>query len=53
MDINPVMLKMAHHCSAGKNIEWKEGYATSLSFINKPFDLAMCHKCPSNNQPLC
>jgi ubiquinone/menaquinone biosynthesis C-methylase UbiE len=25
VDINPIMLSIARHCSVGKHIEWKEG----------------------------
>jgi SAM-dependent methyltransferase len=42
VDINPVMLNMARHCSAGKDIDWKEGSAISLPFQNKSFDLVVC-----------
>jgi ubiquinone/menaquinone biosynthesis C-methylase UbiE len=44
VDINPVMLNVAHHCSAGKDIDWKQGSATSLSFPNEFFDLVVCQQ---------
>ena len=44
IDINPVMLDMARHCSAGKDIEWKEGSAMSLPFPNEFFDLVVCQQ---------
>jgi ubiquinone/menaquinone biosynthesis C-methylase UbiE len=44
VDINPVMLNVARHCSAGKNIEWKEGSAMSLPFPNESFDLVVCQQ---------
>lgn len=44
VDINPVMLNVARHCSAGKDIEWKEGSAMSLPFPNESFDLAICQQ---------
>jgi ubiquinone/menaquinone biosynthesis C-methylase UbiE len=44
VDINPVMLNVARHCSAGKNIEWKEGSVTSLPFPNESFDLVVCQQ---------
>ena len=44
VDINPVMLNVAHHCSAGKDIDWKQGSATSLPFPNESFDLVMCQQ---------
>ena len=44
VDINPVMLNMARHCTAGKEIDWKEGSATSLPFPNKFFDLVVCQQ---------
>jgi SAM-dependent methyltransferase len=44
IDINPVMLNVAHHCSAGKDIDWKQGSATSLPFPNESFDLVVCQQ---------
>jgi ubiquinone/menaquinone biosynthesis C-methylase UbiE len=44
VDINPVMLSIARHCSVGKHIEWKEGSAMSLSFPNESFDLMICQQ---------
>jgi ubiquinone/menaquinone biosynthesis C-methylase UbiE len=44
IDINPVMLNVARHCSDGKNIEWKEGSAMSLPFPNESFDLVVCQQ---------
>jgi len=44
VDINPVMLNMARHCSVGKNIDWKEGSAMSLPFPNEFFDLVVCQQ---------
>src|ERR671923_2125206 len=44
VDINPVMLNVARHCSAGKDIDWKEGSATSLPFPNEFFDLVICQQ---------
>jgi ubiquinone/menaquinone biosynthesis C-methylase UbiE len=44
VDINPVMLNVAHHCSSGKDIEWKEGSATSLPFPNESFNLVICQQ---------
>jgi SAM-dependent methyltransferase len=44
VDINPVMLNVARHCSAGKDIEWKEGSAMSLPFPNESFDLVVCQQ---------
>jgi ubiquinone/menaquinone biosynthesis C-methylase UbiE len=44
VDINPVMLNVARLCSAGKNIEWKEGSVTSLPFPNESFDLVVCQQ---------
>src|ERR687894_2564545 len=44
IDINPIMLNVAHHCSAGKDIDWKQGSATSLPFPNESFDLVMCQQ---------
>jgi ubiquinone/menaquinone biosynthesis C-methylase UbiE len=41
VDINPLMLNVARHCSAGKNIDWKEGSATSLPFPNESFDVVI------------
>ena len=44
IDINPVMLNMARHCSAGKDIEWTEGSAMSLPFPNESFGLVVCQQ---------
>ena len=44
VDINHVMLNVARHRYAGKNIDWKEGSATSLPFPNKFFDLVVCQQ---------
>jgi SAM-dependent methyltransferase len=44
VDINPIMLNVARHCSAGKGIEWKEGSAISLPFPNESFDLVICQQ---------
>jgi SAM-dependent methyltransferase len=44
VDINPVMLNVAGHYSAGKDIDWKQGSATSLPFPNEFFDLVMCQQ---------
>jgi ubiquinone/menaquinone biosynthesis C-methylase UbiE len=44
IDINPIMLKVAHHCSVGKDIDWKQGSATSLPFPNESFDLLVCQQ---------
>lgn len=44
VDINPVMLNVARHCSAGKDIDWKEGSAISLPFPNGFFDLVICQQ---------
>jgi ubiquinone/menaquinone biosynthesis C-methylase UbiE len=44
VDINPIMLNMAHRCAAGKNIEWKEGSAISLPFPSESFDLVICQQ---------
>jgi ubiquinone/menaquinone biosynthesis C-methylase UbiE len=44
VDINPAMLDIARHYSAGKNIEWKEGSATSLPFPNEFFDIVICQQ---------
>ncbi len=44
IDINPIMLNVAHHCSAGKDIDWKQGSATSLPFLNESFDLVVCQQ---------
>jgi ubiquinone/menaquinone biosynthesis C-methylase UbiE len=44
IDINPIMLNVAHHCSAGKDIDWKQGSATSLPFPNESFDLVVCQQ---------
>ena len=43
-DINPIMLNIARHCSAGKGIDWKEGSAMSLPFPNESFDLVICQQ---------
>jgi ubiquinone/menaquinone biosynthesis C-methylase UbiE len=43
-DISRKMLKIAHHRSIGKNIEWVEGSATSLPFPDESFNLAMCQQ---------
>ena len=44
VDINPVMLNVARHCSVGKDIEWKEGSALSLPFPEESFDLVICQQ---------
>ncbi len=44
VDINPVMLNVARHCSVGKDIEWKEGSALSLPFPEESFDLMICQQ---------
>jgi ubiquinone/menaquinone biosynthesis C-methylase UbiE len=44
VDINPVMLNVARHYSAGKDIDWKQGSATSLPFPNEFFDLVVCQQ---------
>ena len=44
VDINPIMLNIARHCSAGKGIDWKEGSAMSLPFPNESFDLVICQQ---------
>jgi ubiquinone/menaquinone biosynthesis C-methylase UbiE len=44
VDINPIMLNVARHCYAGKDIGWKEGSATSLPFPNEFFDLVVCQQ---------
>lgn len=44
VDINPIMLNVARHCSAGKDIDWKEGSAMSLPFPNESFDLVICQQ---------
>lgn len=44
IDINPIMLNVAHHCSAGKDVDWKQGSATSLPFPNESFDLVVCQQ---------
>jgi ubiquinone/menaquinone biosynthesis C-methylase UbiE len=44
VDINPVMLNVARHRSAGKDIQWKEGSAISLPFLNESFDLVVCQQ---------
>ncbi len=44
VDINPVMLNMARHCSVGKDIDWKEGSSMSLPFPNEFFDLVVCQQ---------
>jgi ubiquinone/menaquinone biosynthesis C-methylase UbiE len=44
VDINPVMLNVARHCSAEKDIEWKEGSAMSLQFPDQSFDLVICQQ---------
>jgi ubiquinone/menaquinone biosynthesis C-methylase UbiE len=44
IDINPIMLNMARHCSVGKDIEWKEGSALSMPFPNESFDLVICQQ---------
>jgi ubiquinone/menaquinone biosynthesis C-methylase UbiE len=43
-DINSVMLNVARHRSAGKDIHWKEGSAMSLPFPNESFDLVICQQ---------
>jgi ubiquinone/menaquinone biosynthesis C-methylase UbiE len=44
LDINAAMLNVARHCSQGKDIDWKEGSATSLPFANEFFDLVVCQQ---------
>jgi ubiquinone/menaquinone biosynthesis C-methylase UbiE len=44
VDINSIMLNIAHRCSAEKDIDWKEGSATSLPFLNESFDLVICQQ---------
>jgi ubiquinone/menaquinone biosynthesis C-methylase UbiE len=44
VDINPIMLNVARHCYAGKDIGWKGGSATSLPFPNEFFDLVVCQQ---------
>ena len=44
VDINPIMLNVARHCYAGKDIGWKEGSAISLPFPNEFFDLVVCQQ---------
>ena len=44
VDINPIMLNIARHRSAGKGIDWKEGSAMSLPFPNESFDLVICQQ---------
>ena len=44
LDINAAMLNVARHCSHGKDIDWKEGCATSLPFPNEFFDLVVCQQ---------
>ena len=44
VDINPIMLNVARHCYAGKDIGWKEGSAMSLPFPNEFFDLVVCQQ---------
>lgn len=44
VDINPIMLNIARHCSVGKHIDWKEGSAMSLPFPNESFDLVICQQ---------
>lgn len=44
LDINAAMLNVARHCSHGKDIDWKEGSATSLPFPNEFFDLVVCQQ---------
>ena len=44
VDINPIMLNIARHYSAGKSIDWKEGSAMSLPFLNESFDLVICQQ---------
>ncbi|MDQ4066337.1 MAG: methyltransferase domain-containing protein, partial [Thermoproteota archaeon] len=44
VDINPIMLNIARHYSAGKSIDWKEGSAMSLPFPNESFDLVICQQ---------
>jgi ubiquinone/menaquinone biosynthesis C-methylase UbiE len=44
VDINPVMLNVARHYSAGKGIDWKEGSALSIPFPNESFDLVICQQ---------
>ena len=44
VDINPVMLNVARHRYAGKNIDWKEGSAMSLPFPNESFDMVICQQ---------
>jgi ubiquinone/menaquinone biosynthesis C-methylase UbiE len=44
VDINHVMLDVARHYSAGKDIEWNEGSTMSLPFPNESFDLVICQQ---------
>lgn len=44
VDINPMMLNVARHRSAGKDIDWKEGSAISLPFPNEFFDVVVCQQ---------
>ena len=44
VDINPVMLNMARHCSVGTDIDWNEGSTMSLPFPNEFFDLVVCQQ---------
>jgi ubiquinone/menaquinone biosynthesis C-methylase UbiE len=44
VDINPIMLNVARHCSVGNSIDWKEGSAMSLPFPNKSFELVICQQ---------
>jgi ubiquinone/menaquinone biosynthesis C-methylase UbiE len=44
IDINPIMLNVARHYSAGKSIDWKEGSAMSLPFPDESFDLVICQQ---------
>jgi ubiquinone/menaquinone biosynthesis C-methylase UbiE len=44
VDINPEMLNVARHCSAGKSIDWKKESALSIPFPNEFFDLVVCQQ---------
>jgi ubiquinone/menaquinone biosynthesis C-methylase UbiE len=44
VDVNPAMLNVARHYSAGKDIEWKEGSALSIPFPNESFELVICQQ---------